>query len=212
MKTNKLMKKRRKAQARNRKQAEWRKKKEKQPLPDIQATCPNIDDPRLHDFARQLGGPPVVVHISEESGAKAQHCYDNCIRFRRDGEEIVGGYKIVNNGGYWLAAEPHFLLHGDSWRDPTPDYQLSRYVFVPSNTVTMDTLCQESAICKYYVLIDDPRVHQAIDVLVDAEKWQPAMFLLHDREAILQYNRAVEHVLTLLSQVKTEENQIRSLV
>lgn len=207
MNTKQLTKKRRKAQARNRKQAEWRKKKnEKQPLPDIQATCPNIDDPRLIDFAGRLGGTPVMIHISEEPGAKAQHCYDNCVRLRRDDEEIVGGYKIVNNGGYWLAAEPHFLLHGDSWRDPTPDVQLLRYVFVPSNTVTMDTLCQDSAICKYCVLIDDPRVHQAIKMVLNAEKWQAAMFLLHDGEAIRQYNLAMERVLTLLAQVKTKEN------
>jgi hypothetical protein len=207
MNTKQLSKKRRKAQARNRKQAEWRKKKnEKQPLPDSHVSCPDINDPRLIDFAGRLGGTPVMIHISEEPGAKAQHCYDNCVRFRRDGENIVGGYKIVNSGGYWLAAEPHFLLQGDSWRDPTPDFHLFRHVFVPSNTVTMDTLCQHSAICKYCVLIDDPRVYQAMKIVRDAEKWQAAMFLLHDREAIRQYDLAMDRVEKLLAEVKAKED------
>ena len=206
MNVKRLERKKRKHQKRDQRQAEYRQKRQKERQVDIVVTSPDVSDPCLVEWAKQLSdGSPVEIPITPELGARYQECFDNCRRFQRHDENIIGGYKVVVNRkgstALWLTAEPHFVLLGERYRDPTPDFHINRCVFVPSSSVTPPKVIGTITNPILKVLVDDPRVHQAIAILKEGHQWQWDMMVCHDPNAIRQYNAVVERAQRLLKSI-----------
>ena len=205
MNITKLERKKKKQQKRNQRQADYRQKRQNKET-EIVVMSPDVSNTILVEWAKQLGdGLPVDIYITPEHGAMYQACFDNCCMFQRHDENVIGGYKVVVNRkgktALWLTAEPHFVLFGERYRDPTPDFHISRCVFVPSSNVTPPTVVGTITNPIFKVLVDDPRVHQAIAILEEGYEWQWDMMVHHDPNAIRQYNAIVERAQRLLRSI-----------